>query len=371
VGYTVSSLYNGSYFNIYKTVNAGQNWTAQNSGYTSMRFMDIYIFTNDTVFISGNEGKIIRTYNGGNNWITLPTGVTEQLWSLEFTDWNTGYSAGSAGRIIKTTNRGDNWFDLNSVIGTQLYDLEFLNANTGYVCGANVLYKTTNAGVNWVNMNFPYIPPVDFLRKIVFTDQNTCYVIADIGRVRKSANAGVNWTMLNTGTTEALMDVDFTNANTGYVCGYNGVIIKTTNAGVNWSSQVSGLSEILFGIDFTSNDIGYICSWSGKILKTTNGGMVYVSQISNEVPESFKLYQNYPNPFNPATIINYELRITSYVSLDVFDVSGKIVETIVKQNQNPGKYEVVFSGADYPSGVYFYKLITEGYSEAKKMILVK
>lgn len=65
LGYTVSSLYNGSTYNIYKTTNAGATWTAQNSGFTSTRLMAIEIMSPDTAFISGNDGIILKTTNGG------------------------------------------------------------------------------------------------------------------------------------------------------------------------------------------------------------------------------------------------------------------------------------------------------------------
>lgn len=68
-GYHSGVLYNSSTYNIYKTTNGGLNYTAQNSHYTAQRFMSVFILHPDTVFFSGNYGKIIRTVNGGNNWI--------------------------------------------------------------------------------------------------------------------------------------------------------------------------------------------------------------------------------------------------------------------------------------------------------------
>jgi len=89
------------------------------------------------------------------------------------------------------------------------------------------------------------------------------------------------------------------------------------------------------------------------------------------LPMSFQLFQNYPNPFNPKTIINYELRITSYVSLKVYDGLGKEVETLVNKELNPGSYEVDFDGGNYPSGIYFYTLTAGDYKETKQMLLIK
>ena len=94
---------------------------------------------------------------------------------------------------------------------------------------------------------------------------------------------------------------------------------------------------------------------------------------SSEAPYTFDLSQNFPNPFNPVTKINYELRIKNYefVSLKVFDALGKEVATLVNEKKSSGRYEVEFDGSNFSSGIYFYKLQTEGFIETKRMILLK
>jgi hypothetical protein len=102
-----------------------------------------------------------------------------------------------------------------------------------------------------------------------------------------------------------------------------------------------------------------------------NNFIVSVQNISSEVPESFELSQNYPNPFNPKTIINYQLRITNLVKLTVYDVLGHEVAVFVNEKQAPGTYQVEFDGSGLSSGVYFYKLVTEGFTDVKRMMLLK
>lgn len=90
--------------------------------------------------------------------------------------------------------------------------------------------------------------------------------------------------------------------------------------------------------------------------------------------KNFKIEQNTPNPFNPTTNISYELFEASYVKLKVFDLIGKEIVTLVEANQTKGTYTVTFDASKYAnltSGIYFYKLETERYSEVKKMILTK
>jgi endonuclease/exonuclease/phosphatase family metal-dependent hydrolase len=98
-----------------------------------------------------------------------------------------------------------------------------------------------------------------------------------------------------------------------------------------------------------------------------------VIAVNNQsgIAAEFELQQNYPNPFNPNTTISYELRVTSFVNLNVYDVTGKHVGNLTAGKQRKGKYEVRFSGEGLPSGVYIYRLEAGEYSETRKMILLK
>ncbi|MBK8553875.1 MAG: serine hydrolase [Ignavibacteria bacterium] len=96
-----------------------------------------------------------------------------------------------------------------------------------------------------------------------------------------------------------------------------------------------------------------------------------ITQTSQSIPESFKLYQNYPNPFNPSTNLEFGISKWEFVSLKVFDIQGKEVSTLVNEKMNPGTYKIEFDGKGLPSGVYFYKLETGGFTDTKRMILLK
>ena len=89
------------------------------------------------------------------------------------------------------------------------------------------------------------------------------------------------------------------------------------------------------------------------------------------VPENCSLKQNYPNPFNPTTTIEYTLPRASFVTLTVYDLLGREIHTLVNEPQLPGNHSIVFDALDIPSGVYFYKLQSEHFSETRKMLLVR
>jgi hypothetical protein len=96
-----------------------------------------------------------------------------------------------------------------------------------------------------------------------------------------------------------------------------------------------------------------------------------IKPVVNTIPSQIELKQNYPNPFNPMTNIRYGLPKNSFVKLTVYNALGREIETLVNEKQSAGTYETAFDASRYPSGVYFYRLTTDGFSETRKMLLIK
>ena len=109
-----------------------------------------------------------------------------------------------------------------------------------------------------------------------------------------------------------------------------------------------------------------------------------VNDEGSSIIKDFVLYQNYPNPFNPGTLIRYQLNVNSYVNIKVYDVLGNELATLVDNYKPAGIYEIEFNkqqtidlstgqagNKPFSSGVYFYRLSTENYSETKSMVLIK
>lgn len=109
--------------------------------------------------------------------------------------------------------------------------------------------------------------------------------------------------------------------------------------------------------------------WSTTWSFTVN--LTLLTQVNIEVPNKFTLHQNYPNPFNPSTKIRFEVPKIDVIKLVVYDCLGREVSIPVNQQLNPGTYEVDLHGSNMTSGVYFYKIFTDNYTETKKMVLLK
>ena len=101
------------------------------------------------------------------------------------------------------------------------------------------------------------------------------------------------------------------------------------------------------------------------------GTIVDVDETGISLPNEIRLENNYPNPFNPSTNIEYRIQKTEYISLKVYDVLGRKVETLVNKEQPPGNYKVQFNGDDLNSGVYFIRMETSKYTNTIKALLIK
>ncbi|MBK8944080.1 MAG: T9SS type A sorting domain-containing protein [Ignavibacteriae bacterium] len=98
-----------------------------------------------------------------------------------------------------------------------------------------------------------------------------------------------------------------------------------------------------------------------------------ISSIENdkEIKTDFILYQNYPNPFNPSTKINFSIPTKSIITLKIFDILGNEIETLINQEKALGNYVIDFNAKHLSSGIYFYKLQVENFSQSKKFVLLK
>jgi len=94
-------------------------------------------------------------------------------------------------------------------------------------------------------------------------------------------------------------------------------------------------------------------------------------QPNGEIVNSYSLSQNLPNPFNPSTVIKFSIPKSSFVTLKVYDVSGKEVKNLVNSQLSQGGYNYTMNGSDLSSGVYYYKITAGEFTEVKRMVLIK
>jgi hypothetical protein len=102
------------------------------------------------------------------------------------------------------------------------------------------------------------------------------------------------------------------------------------------------------------------------------GGQIYSQQIDAEIlPTEFVLYQNYPNPFNPVTNIKFSLPQAGRVRLDVYNIIGEQVVTLIDKEMEAGFHNITLDGKSLTSGTYIYRIQTKDFSQTRKMLLLK
>ncbi|MBL7127901.1 MAG: T9SS type A sorting domain-containing protein [Ignavibacteria bacterium] len=238
---------------------------------------------------------------GKSQWQLVSIGNNENLYSIYFTSYNTGYIGGFQGRIFKTTNAGQNWqllYNNQSLSG--IIDVEFVNESTGFAASfGSYILKTTNAGENWQSQNLTF--GSTFLTSINFINHNTGFLSSWSTMLIKTTDCGNTWS-INSSHYADLECVQFLNEMTGYVGGRmwgspsQGYLAKTTNGGNNWYRWIFLPASGFNSMSFINAQTGFVCSDFGTLFKTTNGGynngwnIVYLGADNVQAIDSIFVY---------------------------------------------------------------------------------
>jgi hypothetical protein len=404
--------------------NCSYSWTDQSSGTLNL-FYSVKSVSGQVCWAAGSNGTVRRTTDGGNTWLNgnPNTGVINgDIFFIEALDENNAWVTTSPPStntfIFRTTNGGTNWVQVYTNSGGNINGIKMVSASNGFAFGNPVsgtwnILVTSNGGANW-----PALPtaPASVIgeqgfRNSIYVNMPDMWFGASFGSVYRSTNSGLNWAFhLTTGINNYIFAVHFNSDTLGLASGIS--MVKSTNSGVSYfPASVPGLGNIN-GIDGRNNEFWYVRGT--QVYRSTDGGDNWISVYSNSntlvdvdfpdnmsgcltgwavgyggtiakmtgtltgseenqinIPDNYSLKQNYPNPFNPVTKINYDIPENTFVTLKIFDMLGREAAVLVKETKQAGSYTVEFSASGLTSGVYFYRLETAGYSDIKKMILLK
>ena len=299
--------------------------------------------------------------------------------------------------------------------------------------GTHSLYRTTDGTANWNKVSPQLTDWISGRRlgtittiAVALTNSNVIYVGTDDAHVWVSPDNGVNWNDISSGLPERWVTrvvVDPSDENIVYAT-FNGLkwrdpqphVFRSTNKGTDWENISSNLPDApvnAFAVDnnysnilYVGNDVGMYVSFDTgqnwevlgeglpvlpvgdiKIHPTENylvagtyGRSMYkidLNLVTNtgddrqDFLNSFQLYQNYPNPFNPNTTISWDSPVSGHQTIKIYDVTGKVIVTLVNEIKTAGKHQVEFKASSLASGVYFYKIEAGNFTETKKMVVLK
>ena len=156
------------------------------------------------------------------------------------------------------------------------------------------------------------------------------------------------------------------------------ILRSAQNDNADWTKvgfvEGHGNSNSAKQYSYVDNSVRAGQSYSYRLKQIDFDGQFEYSKVVNVevgVPMEYSLAQNYPNPFNPSTSIEYTVPSNEYVTLKVYDVLGNTVSTVVNENKEAGKYNVMFDASNLTSGIYFYSIQAGKFNQVKKMMLVK
>lgn len=415
---------------IWRSTNGGVNWATSNTGLNALIINAVGIAASSPNIVycgtgvAGGQG-MYKSTDAGVTWTQINSGITQSPQAVQWISVNPtnpnnvliavwdGTVAATDG-IYQTTNGGANWFASNTgIVQKNILSLARnpIRPNTVYAgssfdftsqLGPVYIYKSYDGGYNWVESDngIPHTSAdINPIRCMSASSGDTNVVLAATflntvsGGIFITTNGGALWTLKNTGAPNTQytlyrgcfirtgssqeMYVGIDRAATG--TNVKG-IFRTLNQGNSWTDFTGGsLSNNFIVRQITMRTSPDSTLYACGADSTTAGQGVFgytfnplgIHNPGINIPKDFSLYQNYPNPFNPTTTILYDLPKNEVVSINVYDLTGKMVKTILNESKQAGSYSVTFDASSLSSGVYFYKIIAGSFVDTKKMILVK
>ncbi len=286
---------------------------------------------NDVDFVNEREGwavgskgypphsGIIHTEDGGQTWVVQDSlTYPGALYGVTFLDTLKGFAVGDSGLILRTFDGGKTWDSIPSGTKNNLYDIQFADSMRGIIVGRGYCLLTEDGGVTWIEGTGG--PGMD----VAFPD--TLHIWTSSGYF--SGDGGKTWEY------QDLPDVPY---------------------------------NALNGIFFPDTAHGWIVGDYGRVFHySIPEGIEETGQDQRSKIYSLKVS---PNPFKSLLIISFSLPKSSYVSLKIYDISGKLVWSLVNGGKPVGQHRVSWNEDLLSSGVYFVKLEVDGLAKGYKKII--
>ena len=346
----------------------------------------IIVGSNNRLLVSG-DGGIWTSDNFGETWrfVEFPYDHCYQRISAFAKTSDGAIYAGGFG-LFRSADNGETWAQLLSQDTTYPFVKSIAIMPSGAIlvgCGADDgtakggIFKSTDRGQSWFHAdagldslkNVQGLVAVGGFSKMVF-------VMTSNGGIYRSEYEGEGWRKLNSYPVSRfgeLLGLGITPLGlfAGYDDGYGRrKLFRSVDYGEHWT-ELTGFNDNLpmcFGYSVVrpnelimgTDDFGYLFVFDNP-LKVEDKG----------IPAAFSLSQNYPNPFNPTTTIEFQLPERSFVKLVVFNTLGQEVAVLVNEEKGAGTHQIVWNAAQYPTGVYLYRLETKNFVFSRKMLLMK
>ncbi|MBU4446669.1 T9SS type A sorting domain-containing protein [bacterium] len=372
--------------------------------------------TNKTHGFAVGDGGVILEYRNGC-WTTIDSPTEHTLYAVSMVDDTLGFAVGLNGTILKYN--GISWDIFDSPTQKPLYGISMANSGLGFIAGDMTLKFD---GESWLEQEgFLYGSVIDMYNEIfgiivkegdsfIYNGTNWSHLlidqveeeeIEDICIISDSTAFGAgfdvcagwsvvykynwdNWTFVCGTSGGFFTSISMINETWGFIVGYdsNGNSKIWEFDGVECTTTTHPIVEKLWDVEiidatcgFAVGDNGTILKWNGESWSKENIGTTNTDSIKpggeNLVPTEFALHQNFPNPFNPTTTVCYHLPESGFTTIEIFNIAGQLIETLVREHKSSGFHSVEWNTPNVGSGIYFYRMKTGNFINVKKCVKMK
>ena len=356
--YTKITTYSIAQAQVFKTTDRGIHWercnvtSDTNLSFNGLQFLNPkvgYIGLNNIgpTSYAARKGVLLKTTDGGATWSTLREKSLLLLMTSVFASEAEGYSFWSPSidnfdntDVDITRDSGKTWTGIGTIEAELVSKSFYKSPNNFWAIG----FKTSlsrDSGRSWQSWNW-FNPIIGGQKRIVPKD------------IEMTQPSNI-WLLCNA----------FSSGVDG-----EGDLLKSSDFGNNWTVALKESSSTFIALSIINNSKAWIVGTNGLIKYCENISMDVVKKIDN-VPTNVELFQNYPNPFNGTTVIKCHLPTQSSVALEIYDLLGRNVATLVNGDFDAGEHDVAFDASSFNSGLYFYRLTANGFVSTRKMIVLK
>ncbi len=365
---------------IFASTDNGEHWNSMNEGLQN-KFIHT-IFINGTALFAGTEAGASRSTNNGVSWSTINSGLSDNgVWSFaarHSTPNDSTIFAGTWSGVYKSTNNGNSWAVTG--LSTTTMPVHSLLVRKFDMFAATLgggVFNSPNNGFSWNDISIK--------SKDKYTDIEVVNKIYALALIDTTIIASVESGYLFYYTARAISPFAYVESTPPlfipilcfarhheqlFAGNSRGAIFFSNSDGSQWGVVTSSLTgHALYSLALNNSYI--FAGTESGIWRLRYPEISTTVEDVKGIPTGFALEQNYPNPFNSGTKIKFSIPSAGRVSLKVYNILGSVVEDLVDKTMAPGTYQVEFSPAKLPSGVFFYSLVAHESRITKKLILMK